>query len=165
MKTIKRNCLYCDEIFIPTRRDKMCCSHQCSSLFSIKKRKNKIIINKKIIDGKKQCRACLKFKDLSLFYGKKIKQANCIQCLSVKRASINYNENLYDEVYKFIYNLKLKNYYADIIDIYKLVDIYDRIYLTDSLPKINDIEASCCIMLDKVVKWYNINKLNRINSH
>lgn len=118
-----RVCPICSSEFIAKRPDKMCCSGNCSSRWSV-----------------------IKSKGTTRKY--------------TKRQNKNPNNvELLKSVEKFIKEMKSKSYYADYVDLLKLVDVYDLIYPNlNCIPYINDIEKSIDIMFLKICLWYKNQK-------
>lgn len=70
---------------------------------------------------------------------------------------------VYKDVEEFVLYMKSKNYKANEIDLFRLVDVYDKIYPSLlGLPKMSkanpDYETSSIIMFDKVARWYVSNR-------
>jgi hypothetical protein len=70
---------------------------------------------------------------------------------------------VYKDVEEFVLYMKGKNFKANEIDLFRLVDVYDKVYPDlMGLPKMSklnpDYEMSSLIMFDKVVRWYVSNR-------
>lgn len=69
-------------------------------------------------------------------------------------------DKLYKDIEEYIYRIKSNAYYADTIDLYRLVDLYDRAYPhLENIPYSRNIEKSVVVMFLKLAKWYNKKKL------
>jgi hypothetical protein len=126
-------CPTCSKIFIKNRVDKVCCSVSCSSAYNRLKK----------LDGR-EIRSYTKRGQ-----GKQKKE--------YKKKE---NTNVFKEVQEYIMYMKSKSYYADYVDLFKLVHVYDLVYpnLTQ-IPNMRDVEKSSDIMFAKICVWYK-NKLD-----
>lgn len=159
-----RECLYCLESFLPSRKDKKCCSARCSTRHSARN-KNRTKREKIKSDGTKKCLSCGKYKDLSQFYkSTRSVYAHCIYCIRVRKQISNKflekKDDTYIKVEDFLMYMKRKHFYADAIDIYRLIDIYDLVYPNAlTVPYVNDLEKSFMVMFDKVARWFSIQRM------
>lgn len=69
------------------------------------------------------------------------------------------NKEVYDIVEEFVLDIQSKRFYADSIDIWKLISIYDLVYPKKiTIPSANDIEKSAMIMFYQICIWYRTEK-------
>ena len=65
----------------------------------------------------------------------------------------------FDEVEAYLLEMKSKSFYADMVDLYRLVHVYDLCYPDlQSIPHSNEIEKCIETMFMKVCIWYKNNK-------
>lgn len=121
-----RNCPICQKTFVAKRVDKVCCSGNCSSSWTRSKK-----------DGASYTKRA---------YRRKNKTGIVIE---------DIDTNLFNTVKSYIYEMKNKSYYADYIDLYRLVHIYDLVYpKLNQVPYMNDVEKSIEIMFMQLCVWY-----------
>jgi len=166
MKEI-RQCKWCEEPFEAIRVDKMTCSTQCSTRYSAwRKSKGEPRVRKKTEENGdfRKCNRCSKWKNKFEEFHKcgKFISGRCKDCKRENYKSLNRKENkkeLYEAVSKFVYYIKDKHYYCDGVDVWRLIDIYDRVFPTQlNLPHLSnynmDMEKSVITMFYKVARWY-----------
>ena len=162
-----RQCLWCEEPFIARRIDKVCCDKVCSARYSASRRKQgKSRLRKKISDDGdlRKCSHCSKWKNREKEFHKcgKFIVGQCKDCKKEKVKSVDRKESkqdLYKAVGEFVYYMKSKHYYCDGVDVWKLIDIYDRVFPTQlNLPHLSnynmDMEKSVETMFYKIARWY-----------
>lgn len=129
MTNLLRKCKNCELEFIPTRFDKFSCSKKCSSAYSYKKNATKFIKKRNAKSGTKP-----------------------------RQKKVDYKEfEAYLEVKQFIFKMKRQSYMAGFVDIFRLVDIYDKAFpKIQQIPQMNNIERSVNMMFFKLVNWYRV---------
>jgi hypothetical protein len=96
--------------------------------------------------------------DLVLF----IRSRQCRQCLSYKsrarrlKRDTKLDTNLFSDLNKFLKYLKLRNFMATEIDIFKLIDMYDRTFPNSAMPIESDKELVFNKMLLKLIRYYKL---------
>lgn len=135
-------CDICDNYFEAMRSDTLCCSKICSGRKYYFKKVG--FVNK--ISG------------LSLYesYNKRW------ELKSKKKISFDKIE-VFNELEIYLKKLKSKRYYVDAVEIYKLIDMYDKVYPgRKGLPHMNVLsgnhEKCFNAMLVGLFKFYNLHK-------
>ena len=124
-----KQCAWCGEDYLQTRFDKKTCSKKCSCNFSYSKRPKSYQINRN---------------------KKKIKSTH-------KKIETDLDMRTYLDVKEFIFKMKSQHFKADAIDVFRLVDIFDRVFpSTQRVPNCNNIDKSVNIMFFKIVNWWRI---------
>lgn len=162
-----RECKWCEEPFEVTRVDKVCCNKTCSTKYSSwRKNKGQPRLRKETyeIGELRKCTTCSKWKNKFEEFHKcgKFISGKCKDCKKENIKSANRKENkkeLYKSVGEFVYYMKAKHYYCDGVDVWRLIDIYDRVFPTQlNLPHLSaynmDMEKSVITMFYKVARWY-----------
>jgi hypothetical protein len=174
---INKNCICCGAAFITKRKDKQVCSKRCSNVISNRKRKivDKVEDNKRnlsIDNGDlRKCKVCLKWKNKDEDFKKTkitktyiITKRTCDECKKEKQKNKLRDEHkpeLYKDVKEFVLRIKAQNYNCYSIDVWRLIDLYDRVFPSQlNLPhtlyngKGTDMEMSSIVMFEKVARWY-----------
>ena len=69
----------------------------------------------------------------------------------------HYNQKIYDEVTVFIFKIKRQSFRADAIDIFRLLDLFDKVFpLIKSVPSCSNIDKAANIMFFRIVNWWRI---------
>jgi len=124
-----KNCDWCDAEFLRTRFDKKTCSKKCSAAFSYSKHSKNYKSNK---------------------------QKKEIKAVEVK-IKFYKDQAIYDEVNQFIFQMKSQHFIADAIDVFRLVDLFDKVFpTTQKVPNCNNIDKSVNIMFFRIVNWWRI---------
>jgi len=166
---MNRKCLVCGNEFQVNRKDKMTCSTKCSSTLSVKRSRGGYKKNKAKDDGNlRMCSNCFKWKDkengfniINNYY-----LNICKDCNKENRRTKNSElskEDVYKQVEFYVLRMKAKKFMADQIDIFKLVDIYDKLWPNkQSIPNMSgyqiDYEKSCMTMFERIARWYKTEK-------
>lgn len=161
---IEKECAWCGEKFTPRRSNAQCCKNVCSVRYSYYKHKE----NKGIANKLKKCVICGRFKNDWLFnkQGGIIKSVckNCEKCGTGNLVAKFDTVKTFAEVEKFLYEMKAKSYWANHIDIFRLIDLYDKVYPhLQNVPSSSDIEKSVNTMFYKVANWW-LSRKNKIES-
>lgn len=122
-------CGWCGEDYIQTRFDKKTCSKKCSAALS----------HAKHSVGYKRNREKQK--------------AKAVQ----EKIKLNCELQTYIDVKEFIFKMKSQHFTADAIDVFRLIDLFDRVFpSTQRVPSCNNIDKSVNIMFFKIVNWWRI---------
>jgi hypothetical protein len=162
-----RECNWCEETFTATRVDKTTCSKICSSKYSAFRRgKGKPRVRKATQDNgdMRKCNLCGKWKNRDQEFHK-CNGGNVSRCRDCKKEMYKSTKRkedkkeLYQDVKKFVYYMKAKHYYCDGVDVWRLIDMYDRVFPTQlNLPHLSnynmDMEKSVITMFHKIARWY-----------
>lgn len=163
----ERICVYCNTPFIATRDKTIFCSKSCTSTYKyfikngdLEKLQKKIDKNKQ----KKVCTNCLVEKPLYKFFKyKKGIFSFCIECHEEKykdRYLDKLNElknvdlSIYPEIEDFVNRIKRNNYMATMLDIFILVDLFDKVSPQSNIPYDGNPDKSFSTMFYKICKWY-----------
>lgn len=113
-----KECVVCKTLFIKTRKDRICCSSDCSKRYSYTVFRTKETLKPQEVFG-------------------------------------GFN----NRVEEFLIECKRKRFYFDMIDIFKLVDLHDKIYPSKWLPDSNsDREKYFEEMLNDLINFVKKNK-------
>lgn len=129
-------CIICDNYFEAMRSDTKCCSKKCSHKRSYFKKmgfKNRFEAENYMVNKKELTKS--------------------------KKMTIDKVE-LLKELEIYLRRLKAKLYYVDAIEVYRLIDMYDKVYPERiTLPHMNvsvdNYEKSFNAMLVGLFEWYN----------
>ena len=160
-----RQCQWCEEPFIAKRVDKVCCDKICSTKYSFWRRNNgKQRLRKKSYENGdlRKCTHCGKWKNKFEEFHKcgNFINGKCKDCKKEQSSDRKEDKkDLYEAVNKFVYYMKDKHYYCDGVDVWRLIDIYDRVFPTQlNLPHLSnynmDMEKSVETMFYKVARWF-----------
>jgi hypothetical protein len=176
-----RECCWCGENFVANRKDKQVCSPACSQKYSSYKAYKKIReVKGKVIkcEDKGELRKCSRCKDWKrreedyrTINGRKLMYCKLCQNESKRQTAVTMAgglpdtpDKLFEEVGKFIMEIKDNNYWVDYVDVFRLVDIFDKIWPTlQKLPSAGgdvsyNAEKSAIIMFDRVARWWVLQK-------
>jgi hypothetical protein len=162
--------------FQQTRKDKKCCTQPCSSTYSARKnavkrkeeKKNLIQPRRIDEDREKLCNVCEVVKPIEEFYfnkGSRYKQ--CRSCVYNKsraryvrkmRELNGIDKTLLIDLESFLMSMKRKRFMANEVDIFKLIDMYDRVFPTGLIPVSDDPELTFNKMLYKLAIHYRVEK-------
>jgi len=152
-------CIVCGDQFQASRIDKMCCSKTCGATYAYRKRSGIAISDKY---KTKICTSCNNEQPLRNYYKRgKSHYPTCKTCLEemypdrfeIEKLKIN---NLKD-IEEFLMKLKRQAYYADQIDMFRLIDLHDRILPTKLIDLDNPIEV-LSQQFEDVAFWYKHKK-------
>jgi len=86
------------------------------------------------------CIICEEEKNVNEFYSyKKIRYNQCKKCIYAKKARERYEETLkipkyYKELEKFVLYVKRRNYMVGHSDIFRLIDMFDKVFPSANVP-------------------------------
>ena len=163
-----RMCVYCNTPFTATQNRVILCSKSCTTTYNyfikignLEKLQKRIESNKQL----KTCQNCLIEKPLYKFFTyKKAVFSFCIEChekrykdkyLDKLNQLKNVDLSIYPEVDDFVNKIKRNNYMATMVDIFILVDLFDKISPQSNIPYDDDPDKSFNSMFYKVCKWYS----------
>jgi len=150
------------------------CDKEFTAIKSTRKISSRVCYNKKSLDDKFdkmkrwgyiKCVKCKTYKEKTsdnFYIENGLPRGNkCITCFKAKKStvhSIAYLQRIgrdldVVEVGDFILDLKLKSYWADMIDIFRLIHYFDVLYPQSTLPDYLP-ERNFNIMFEKIAKWW-----------
>ncbi|MFY8170038.1 MAG: hypothetical protein ACOVK2_02860 [Candidatus Fonsibacter sp.] len=162
-----RMCVYCGTPFLTNQKKSIFCSKSCTTTYryfikigDLDKLQKRIEKNNKL----KACQCCLVEKPLYKFFTyKKTVFSFCIEChekrykdkyLDKLNELKNVNLSIYPEVDDFVNKIKRNNFMATILDIFILVDLFDKVSPQSNIPYDNNPDKSFNTMFYKLCKWY-----------
>jgi hypothetical protein len=175
MKLVGKLCLYCGEPF-SGRKDRKACSKSCSSRLSYLKKERITGVRKPRIitydDGDlRKCKVCQKWKSKETEFSSKyfegagiVTKRTCKICRKEGekgKLRLEDKNTLYNDVKNYVLRIKAQNYNCYSIDVWRLIDLYDRVFPSQlNIPhtlyngKGTDMEMSSIVMFEKVARWY-----------
>lgn len=167
-----RNCLVCGTEFLVTRVDRKCCTQVCSSSLAsrrnyIKKKEAKLVQPRKEGEpGFRECNFCNEVKPIEEFYYyRESRHKQCKSCVYQKsraryvkktRERSAVDETLYSDLYDYLQYMKRKRFMANEVDIFRLIDMYDRVFPMALIPSDDDSEEVFNKMFYKLAKHYQV---------
>lgn len=164
---IEKVCAYCGTAFLSYRTDNRFCHKNCASTYNFYERKGRLeeILNR--VKDKKPTKTCMKCnleKPIKSFYSyKKGTFSFCIPCHNENykdrynkkiREISNANLSVYPEIDDFVMRIKQQGYNASFLDIFILIDLFDRIFPQANIPFEGSGEKSFERMFMNICKWY-----------
>ena len=151
-------CAWCETPFWAIRKDTRCCSSSCSQQYSKWKKVKGLIEPRRERKGTKRlCSSCSKWKSGNAFLTKSDNAFQlCKLCSREKYAPKKTDNNkTYNELKTYFQHLKSKSWWADMVDLYKLVDLYDLTHPhLENIPNSTKPHKSIEIMFDRLKSWY-----------
>lgn len=124
-----KQCGWCKEDYIQTRFDKKTCGKKCSSALS----------HSKHSAGYKRNREKQRIK------------------AGQEKIKLDTQFQTYLDVKEFIFKMRDQHFTADAIDVFRLIDLFDRVYPTVlRVPSCNNIDKSVNVMFFKIVNWWRV---------
>lgn len=166
----KRICAHCKKTFIATRRDKVTCSKQCSSSYSIRNKTRKKHAGIKDEGEYRTCPTCgeKKLRNRLNFYQEKSTKKFYNACIPCYRYAANARRNNWvqpkrdvvdDKILKemgdFIKKICRQNCMATDFNIFELIHFYDIVKPTNNIPNTGgDPDTRFSKMFDVIFKFY-----------
>lgn len=151
-------CAWCETQFWAIRRDTRCCSGNCSQQYSRWKKSRGLIEPRVEKKGTKRiCSACSKWKSGNAFLTKTDSAFQLCKLCSREKYGTKKTDNAktYKELKSWFYQMKSKSWWADMVDLYKLVDLYDLTHPhLENIPNSTNPKKSIEIMFDRLKSWY-----------
>lgn len=163
-------CMVCHSEFFSKRKDKRVCSKRCAVVFSTRKD----IYPRIKRNGHLKCPRCLELKPKNdeHFYQNEDGSfivSKCISCFKEaveKRNTKQYiltmrdkkaDQEFTSEVGDFILDMKLKRFFAEPADIFKLIHFFDVLYPQATTTNMS-MEIQFSIMFEKLARWWKAQK-------